>query len=241
VFDVVLTDTAHDVERECCHVLGTPDLRTYFRRPSGFFESHKKRYSQKRGRKAPIYWPLSTASGSYTLWLYYHRLTDQTLYAAVNKYLDPKLGEVEGSIAQIEADLRISSGQEATRLRDRLNASRLFAGELRELRDELLRIAALPYRPNLNDGVIVNAAPLNRLFRLRSWAKDTRNVWTKLESGAYDWSHLAYTLWPERVKETCKRDRSVAIAHGFEELYEDDLVKKGRGKAKSRTTGAVPR
>jgi hypothetical protein len=35
-----------------------------------FFAFHLQRYSKSR-RKAPIYWPLSTTSGSYTLWVYY--------------------------------------------------------------------------------------------------------------------------------------------------------------------------
>ena len=51
-------------------------------------------------------------------------------------------------------------------------------------------------------------------FRLRSWAKDTKSCWEKLGRGDYDWAH-AYTLWPERVKEVCRRDRSIAIAHGL--------------------------
>ena len=52
------------------------DARTWLRRD--FFPLHLKRYS-KSPRKAPIYWPISTASGSYTLWLYYPALTSQTL------------------------------------------------------------------------------------------------------------------------------------------------------------------
>ena len=75
------------------------------------------------------------------------------------------------------------------------------------------------YQPNLDDGVSINAAPLHRLFRLPKWAKDTREVWQKLERGDHDWAHLAYSIWPERVREKCRRDRSLAIAHGLEELY----------------------
>ncbi len=33
-------------------------------------------------------------------------------------------------------------------------------------------------------------------------------------------SHLAYSIWPDRVREVCKTDRSIAIAHGLEELCE---------------------
>ena len=235
VFDLLWKDKSHEIEQEACDILGVSDLRDYFRRPAGFFQDHLKRYSKSR-RKAPIYWPLSTASGSYTIWLYYHRLNEQTLYMVVNKYMEPKISEVERGIAQIENELKAASGREATRLTDRLNEARAFLGELRDLREELLRIAALPYKPDLNDGVIINAAPLHKLFRLRSWAKDTEDCWKKLEKGDYDWAHLAYTIWPERVREVCKRDRSIAIAHGLEDLCEveapESKKKGGRGRRK---------
>lgn len=78
VLDLLRGDRAEAIEQEACEILGVRELREYFRRPAGFFDDHLKRYSQSR-RKAPIYWPLSTASGSYTVWVYYHRLIDQTL------------------------------------------------------------------------------------------------------------------------------------------------------------------
>jgi hypothetical protein len=235
VFDLLWKDKAHEIEQEACDILGVSDLRDYFRKPAGFFQDHLKRYSKSR-RKAPIYWPLSTASGSYTVWLYYHRLTDQTLYMVVNKYVEPKISEVERGIGGIENDLKSASGRDATRLTDRLNEARAFLGELRELREELLRIAALPFKPDLNDGVIINASPFHNLFRLRSWAKDTEDCWKKLAEGDYDWAHLAYTIWPDRVREVCKRDRSIAVAHGLEDLCEvetpESKKKGGRGRRK---------
>ena len=67
------------------------DVRRWLQRD--FFPLHLKQYSKSR-RKAPIYWPLSTSSGSYTLWLYYPSLTSQTLYTAVNDFIEPKLKQV---------------------------------------------------------------------------------------------------------------------------------------------------
>lgn len=235
VFDLLWKDKSHEIEQEACDILGVSDLRDYFRRPAGFFQDHLKRYSKSR-RKAPIYWPLSTASGSYTVWLYYHRLTDQTLYMVVNKYVEPKISEVERGAAQIENDLKAASGREATRWNDRLNEARTFLAELRDLREELLRIAALPYKPDLNDGVIINASPFHNLFRLRPWAKDTEDCWKKLQKGDYDWAHLAYTIWPDRVRKVCRTDRSIAVAHGLEDLCEveapEPKKKGGRGRWK---------
>ena len=234
VLELLWKDKAHEIEHEACSTLGISDLRDYFRKPSGFYQDHQRRYS-KKPRKAPVYWPLSTASGSYTLWVYYQRLTDQTVYTAVNKYVEPKIAEVERGITSIERTLESASGRDAARLRGGRDEGRTFLGELQELRQELLRVAALPYRPNLNDGVIINAAPFNKLFRLSAWARDTEKAWKKLQEGEYDWAHLAYTLWPERVREVCRRDRSMAIAHGLEDLCEvDPLTAKRGGKRKGR-------
>ena len=235
VLDLLWKDKALEIEQEVCDILSVSGLRDYFRRPGGFFQDHLKRYSKSR-RKAPIYWPLSTASGSYTLWFYYHRLTDQTLYGTVNRYVEPKIAEVERCLPRIEDKLRAVSGREATLLRDRLNETQTFLGELRDLREELLRIATLPYKPNLNDGVIINAAPFHSLFRLRSWANDTENVWGKLENGDYDWAHLAYIIWPDQVREACKKDRSIAIAHGLEDICEVEVTPtKKRAKKRKKS------
>jgi len=239
VLDLLWGDRAQAIEEEACEILDVADLREYFREPSGFFQDHLKCYSKSR-RKAPIYWPLSTSSGSYTVWLYYHRLNDQTLYAVVNKYLEPKIADVERAVNRLEIEISEGAKRGAANLRDRLSEGQNFLMELREFREELLRVAGLPYKPNLNDGVIITAAPLHKLFRLRSWAKDTESCRRQLEQGAYDWAHLAYTLWPERVKEVCRRDRSIAIAHGLEEICETELPgskrKSGRIRRKRGTS-----
>ena len=92
--------------------------------------------------------------------------------------------------------------------------------ELNDFRDELLRVAAF-WKPNLNDGVQISASPLWPLFRLPKWQKVLKETWQKIERGEYDWAHLAYSIWPERVIRASHRDRSLAIAHDLEkELWE---------------------
>jgi hypothetical protein len=217
VFGVIWGDRAEAIEQEACEILGVKSFVEYFRRPGEFFADHLKRYSRSR-RQAPIYWPLSTASGSYTLWIYYHRLSDDLLYRAVNEYVNPKIGETERRIEQLEGSLASASGKQATALRGKLEEAKALYVELEDLKGELLRIAGLPYRPNLDDGVLITASPLWKLFRLPKWRKDLEACWKKLEAGDYDWAHLAYAIWPERVSEACRRDRSIAIAHGLEAL-----------------------
>ncbi|WP_426424206.1 hypothetical protein [Bradyrhizobium genosp. A] len=205
----------------------TTDVRRWLKRE--FFPAHLKQYSLS-GRKAPIYWPLSTASGAYTLWLYYPSLTSQTLYSAVNDFLEGPNGKLK-QVEQEAVALR-NKGNARSRDEDRkLEALQLLQSELIELRDTLLQIAP-SYRPSHDDGVQITAAPLWPLFRHRPWQKLLKETWTKLENGDYDWAHLAFGYWPERVREKCKTDKSLAIAHDLELFYVEPSPKpaKSRGK-----------
>jgi hypothetical protein len=109
-----------------------------------------------------------------------------------------------------------------------------FELELIELRDSLLKIAP-NYKPNHDDGVQISAAPLWALFRHKPWQKVLKDTWEKLAKGDYDWAHLAMNYWPDRVREKCKSDKSLAIAHGLESLYVETEAKpkKTRGRKKS--------
>jgi hypothetical protein len=210
---VIWSHVSERVEDEACRTLGAKTLRDYFKRPSGFFADHLKRYT-KSGRRAPIYWPLSTVSVSYTLWLYYPGLTDQTLYAAANDFVGPKLEDA----SRLAADLRRRTGHSRDEERQLEQLQNLEA-ELKELQDELLRLAPT-WKPDLDDGVQITAAPLWRLFRYRPWQTVLKDTWEKLQNGDYDWAHLAMSYWPERVREKCRTDKSLAIAHKLQELYQ---------------------
>ena len=203
---------------------GAKDWITYLSKSMQFFASHYDQYSQNR-RYAPIYWPLQTPSSSYTLWLYYHRLNEQTLYTCVNDFVEPKLTQV---IEELEA-LRQKSGRTTAEERELTQLTDLQA-ELQDYRDELLRIAQF-WKPNLNDGVQITAAPLWKLFQHKAWQKKLKETWQKLEQGDYDWAHLACSIWPERVLKKCHQDRSLAIAHDVEnEFWHEVEVKQKRGK-----------
>ena len=230
VIEEIWKDRANAIEQEACEILGVNSLRDYFRRPAGFFADHLKRYSKSR-RQAPIYWPLATASGSYTLWIYYHRLDDQTLYKCIQQFIDPKLADVEKELTHLRAVLAANEG--GAKERKRLEELETLRRELIELRTEL-ELWAPKWKPNLNDGVLITAAPLWKLFRLPKWQKDLKACWQELEKGDYDWSHLSYTLWPDRVREKCKSDRSLAIAHGLENLCDVKAPEKKVKKAKKK-------
>jgi hypothetical protein len=226
VLGFLWNDKAHDIEQQACDILEVNELRDYFRKPGGFFSDHLKRYSKSR-RKAPIYWPLSTDSGRYTLWIYYQRLTDQTLFICVNDYLDPKIAEIERDLDRLNRSEQINS-----RAREQRDDLLDLQTELKSMRSQLLDIARLPYKPNLNDGVLINAAPLRPLFRYKPWQVELKKCWEDLKRGEYDWSHMAYNIWPDRIRQVCRKDKSIAIAHGLEDLYEEKEIKKVRKRGK---------
>ena len=208
--------------KEFCGLHNFDFLEDYLR--NGYFEFHLKNYSNSR-RQAPIYWSLQTLSASYTLWIYYHRLNAQTLYTCVNDFVEPKFAEVEQDINALSGKLARSSQEEKelAQLTD-------LASELRDFRDELLRVAKF-WRPNLNDGVQITAAPLWKLFQHKAWQKKLKETWGKLEKGDYDWAHLACSIWPERVLRKCLQDRSLAITHDVEDLFWHEVevpVKRGK-------------
>ena len=230
VIEIIWNDRAEAIELEACQILGVKTLRDYWRRTAAFFSDHLKQYSQSR-RQAPIYWPLQTPSGLYTLWVYYHRLSKQTLYASVNDYVQPKLEQIEQELNMLRAKSTRSSREEKE-----LEKFSGLVTELRDFRDELLRLAKF-WKPNLNDGVLINAAPLWKLFQHKAWQKKLKETWESLEKGDYDWAHLACSIWPERVLRKCRQDRSLAIAHDVEDIFWHEVevpVKRGK-KATGQT------
>ena len=227
--DYVYGESADQIEAMLLADLGFKRLDQYIEDERGFFSHHLQKYSKSRGA-APIYWPIATSSGSYTLWLYYPSLTSQTLYTAVNDFVEPKLKQVtqQATMLRTKASAR-------TRDEDRtLETLLTLETELIELRDTMLRIAP-DYHPNHDDGVQITAAPLWPMFRHKPWQKLLKETWGKLENGDYDWAHLAMAYWPDRVREKCETDKSLAIAHDLEHLYVEPDLKptKAGGRKKN--------
>jgi len=67
--------------------------------------------------------------------------------------------------------------------------------------------------------VVVNAAPFFRLMPHRESRVKAEVTWKELLDGELDWAHLAMRFWPERVVLKCATDRSLAIAHGLEDVF----------------------
>lgn len=181
----------------------------------GFFDHHLKTYSKSR-RKAPVMWPIGTASGSYRVWLYAHQVTDDTLFRVLGDVVEPKLAAEQRRLSDLTQEFGPSPSASQRR---GLAAQQSLVDELIELRDQLRAVAPL-WSPDLNDGIVIVLSPLWRLFaHHRVWSKELKDRWGKLAKGEYDWAQLAMHIWPERVIPKCAADRSLAIAHDLEDTF----------------------
>ena len=191
--EVIWGKRAGAVEKETCEILGVKELRDYFRKPSkgGFWDDHVSRYSKSR-RKAPIYWLLQSSKKNYALWLYYHRLDKDLLFKALVNYVEPKIRLETSRLETLRSQKAAAgeSGKEAKRLAKEVERQEDFLSELRDFEDKLRRAANLHLEPDLNDGVVLNIAPL---YELVPW-KEAKNYWEELLEGKYEWSSIGKQL-----------------------------------------------
>ena len=213
-------DRADNMEYELCQLIGCKSLQAYLASPTGFFDYHFKRYTKSR-RKAPIYWLLASEDGTVDYWVYYPKLSKNTLPQLI---------------------IRLREQQE--QLRTRLNAAlaahdktqesqiRAEQEQVEGMMDELNRILAAGYVPNHDDGVPVTAAPLLHLAASRPWRVECEKNMELLEKGDYDWSHLAMSMYPARVTQKAKKDWCMALTHGLEHICENKPKEKKARKKK---------
>ena len=197
-----------------------------------FFSLHIAMYSRSR-RRAPIYWQLATPSAGYSVWLYLHNATEDTLYQVQNEYIFPKLAHEERRLDSMRQEFGTTpKASERKQLTDQTS----FVQELQGMAEEIKRVAPL-WKPALDDGALINFAPLWRLVpQNKKLQKELKVTWDALAAGAYDWSLQAMRLWPERVIPKCATDRSLAIAHGLTDSFwkKDDAGKWQRREKPAR-------
>jgi hypothetical protein len=193
VLELICRDRAGAIETEACEILGVKELRDYFRKPGvgGFWDDHIKRYSKSR-RKAPIYWLLQSSKKNYALWLYYHRLDKDILFKALTNYVEPKVRLEESRLAALRSRKQASgeASKGSKKLDKEIEKQEDFLSELRDFEDKLRRAANLHLEPDLNDGVVLNIAPL---WELVPW-KEAKKYWDDLMKGEYEWSSIGKQL-----------------------------------------------
>lgn len=176
---------------EMLSILGRRAVRDHLRRQ--FFKDHLSRYSKSR-RKAPIYWPLTVPSRGWGVWIYAARLTRETLYAIASEAGRRERLGVE-AIARLQRQQQEGgAGRPARKIAEELDFEEKLTEELRRFQNEAERIAGLGWEPNLDDGILLCAAPLADLFP--SWP-DAKKARDELRKGEHEWASVA--RWAEEL------------------------------------------
>jgi hypothetical protein len=182
-----------------------------------YFKLHVQQY-----RKRPIYWLLQSPKKLYSLWLSHEHITRDTLHLLQgNRYLGGRINRVRSEVqAQQQRQAPMPQGAERRRLEREIDT---LEGELTDLEMFAKALATVTsqantrgqivgWAPEVDDGVLINLAPLWTL--LPSWSVEPKQCWQALERGDYDWSHTAMRYWPDRVLAKCQTNLSYALAHG---------------------------
>ncbi|MBA2883178.1 hypothetical protein HNR65_003539, partial [Desulfosalsimonas propionicica] len=189
-------------------------LRTYLERT--FFKEHIKQY-----RKRPVYWLLQSPKKKYSVWLFHEKISKDTLFLIrSNKYIGSKMNLLEGQIADLQISREQAQGRKKRDLENNISELSDILDDIREF-DKLIKFITEErgYRHHIDDGVLLNMAPIWEL--IPSWQAEPKKAWQALERGDYDWAYQAMDHWPDRVKKKCLTNKSFAIAHGLEELYDE--------------------
>ena len=184
---------------------------------SDFYKEHVRQY-----RKRPVYWLLQSPKRSFSLLLFHERLTGDSLPLILgNRYLQGRVNALHGRLGELQGQVSAAAPgrarKAAERERDELAALLTDAEQLARLVREVIerpneRGEVVGWRPEIDDGVLINMAPLHTL--IPAWAAEPKKCWQALERGDYDWSHTAMRYWPDRVLAKCQTNKSYAIAHG---------------------------
>ncbi|MCI0529838.1 MAG: hypothetical protein L0Y56_20535, partial [Nitrospira sp.] len=137
-----------------------------------------------------------------------------------NQYLGGKLNQTRYRIEEVRSQARAAEGREKKRLEKELDALQTLLTDLEVFDQAIRRVLeakntrgeTVGWEPQMDDGVILNLAPLHEL--IPSWKTEPKKYWSQLEAGEYDWSYTAMRYWPDRVLEKCRINKSYAIAHG---------------------------
>jgi hypothetical protein len=200
---------------------GNPEtlLRRYLAKD--FFKRHLQQY-----RKRPVYWLLESPERSYSVYVFHERATRDILPLIMgSRYVAGKINYLQNRMDGIQEEMKSSEGKKRRDLEKSLERSEKMVLDVEAFEVAIKRVLeqknergeTVGWAPEIDDGVILNLAPIRGL--MPSW-KEPEKFWQELEEGKYDWSHTAMRYWPDRVRGKCKANKSYAIAHNRLDVYE---------------------
>jgi hypothetical protein len=141
------------------------------------------------------------------------------------RYASGKINQLVNRMDEVRTEMKTAEGRARKKLEKDLDGLESQLLDLEAFETAIKRVLeqkdergeTVGWAPEIDDGVILNLAPLREL--MPSW-KEPEKFRAELEEGKYDWSRTAMRYWPDRVLEKCKKNKSFAIAHGRMDVYE---------------------
>ena len=180
-----LSGSEDDLDAALAQLANPSSLAEFLRRH--FFKQHLTMYSMSR-RQAPIYWPLQVPSQQWGVWLYMPRLSRNSLFA-VGQEAQRRSQLADRQIEHLQKETATGrGGRPAATVANDLDREQNLALELKAFRAEANRIANLGWEPNMDDGAVLNAAPLADLLPAWPQAASYRKA---LREKKYQWATVA--------------------------------------------------
>jgi len=154
------------------------DIRKYFTKD--FYPDHIKRY-----KKRPIYWMFSSPKGSFSILIYMHRYTPDTISNILNKYLREFIGKLKNRKEHLQNIMVSGSPSEKTKAIKENDSIDKMLIELQEYeRDILFPLATERISIDLDDGVLVN---YNKFGKAVKEVTGLNDAITKKKVKEFDW------------------------------------------------------
>jgi len=149
---------ADDIFDEIENILGMPIERYII---NNFFKNHSRSYE-----KRPIYWHICSPKKTFNCFVYYHKLDNDTLYKVKSIYLSQMIDRYEEDLKYytsqlIEARTKGDKSKEKD-FKDRCSDLEAKLEDLNILDKKIMEI--LPYKPNIDEGVLYNIIPLEPIL-----------------------------------------------------------------------------
>ena len=154
------------------------DIRKYF--VKDFYNDHIKRY-----KKRPIYWLFSSPKGSFSVLIYLHRYTPDTLNKILNSYLREFIEKLNLQRKQLEHIEVNGTPSEQSKARKEIDKIDIKLADCKQYEAEILYpLASERIALDLDDGVLVN---YNKLGLAVATVPGLNDMKTKKKVKEFDW------------------------------------------------------
>jgi type II restriction/modification system DNA methylase subunit YeeA len=154
------------------------DIRKYF--VKDFYNDHIKRY-----KKRPIYWMFSSPKGTFSVLIYLHRYTSDTLNKILNSYLREFIEKLNLQRKQLEHIEVNGTPSEQSKARKEIDKIDIKLADCKQYEAEILYpLASERIALDLDDGVLVN---YNKLGSAVATVPGLNDKATKKKVKEFDW------------------------------------------------------